>query len=185
MTKRTDIGGKIVCQGKARGAKNSKHNLSDPPSHNNQGGSPSRLSPGKVSPPRSPVIEPSPRSSPGLVAGYYAGCKFTEPPSASALPLPPQHWTQTHKSVMFPFRAIKIPSPVDQHHDFTQQLKLLLKVQAWSGGSLLVTSIDKKYKKTFIFIYYIYFYEWIHWEDVINIRYMLVASEHDSIWENN
>ncbi|CAH1131253.1 unnamed protein product [Ceutorhynchus assimilis] len=139
MTKKPDIKSKIVGQSKARGAKNhlTKNNLGGSPTfedsfNNRQGGSPTRMSPVKGSPPRSPVaFQPSLRSSPGLLAGHYAGCKFTEPPSASALPLPPPHWmqSQSKKSVILPFRAI-IPLPVDQNHDFSQQLKLLLQVQA-------------------------------------------------------
>lgn len=132
MTKRSDIGGKIISQGKARAAKYpNKHNYQGSPNHSIQGGPSSRLSPVMGSPVRSPVPEPSPRSSPGLLARHYAGCKFTEPPSASALPLPPQHWMQNNqRSVMLPFQTATIPCARDQHHNFTQQLKLLLKVQA-------------------------------------------------------
>jgi hypothetical protein len=39
------------------------------------------------------------RTSPGLVAGHYAGCKFTEPPLPSALPQPPQHWLQPTNTI--------------------------------------------------------------------------------------
>lgn len=130
MTKRSDIDGKIISQGKARAAKYPKHNYQGSPNHNNQGGSPPRLSPGIGSPIRSPSSEPSPRSSPGLLARHYAGCKFTEPPSASALPLPPQHWMQVKHSVMLPFQAAAMPCAIDQQQNFTQRLKLLLKVQA-------------------------------------------------------
>lgn len=130
MTKRNDVGGKIISQGKAQGAKYPKHNSQGSPSHNKQGGSPLRLSPVIGSPPRSPMAEPSPRLSPGLVARHYAGCKFTEPPSASALPLPPKHWTQLNRTVMLPFHATNKSCAIDQHQIFSQHLKQLLKVQA-------------------------------------------------------
>nr|CAH7748509.1 unnamed protein product [Callosobruchus chinensis] len=72
----------------------------------------------------------SPRTSPGLLAGHYAGCKFSEPPSPSQLPLPPKHWTQTNgaRQVRVPFHA----ALKADHHlaDGAQQLKMLLKVQA-------------------------------------------------------
>lgn len=89
-----------------------------------------RLSPVKGYP-RSPVRSPqgslgsSPRTSPGLLAGHYAGCKFSEPPSPSALPLPPKHWTQTTRSVRLPFHT-----PKSDYIDMASQLKIMLKVQA-------------------------------------------------------
>lgn len=67
----------------------------------------------------------SSRTSPGLLAGHYAGCKFSEPPSPSALPLPPQHWMQATRSVRLPFHSMK-----SDHNDVANQLKVLLKVQA-------------------------------------------------------
>lgn len=61
------------------------------------------------------------RSSP-TVNGFYAGAKFSEAPSAASLPKPPSHWT------------------AGCHHDPFQaqsnQLKFLLKIQAWSGNPL-------------------------------------------------
>lgn len=70
----------------------------------------------------------SPRTSPGLLAGHYAGCKWNEPPLPSALPLPPQHWMmQTSLSVLHPHRFVKGSV---QQPDIAQQLKVLLKVQA-------------------------------------------------------
>lgn len=75
----------------------------------------------------------SPRTSPGLLAGHYAGCKFTEPPSPSALPLPPQHWMQQNHHHQQQQRIIH--SFVDREktldmYDIAHQLKVLLKVQA-------------------------------------------------------
>lgn len=90
-----------------------------------------RLSPVKRHP-RSPTSSPqgslgsSPRTSPGLLAGHYAGCKFSEPPSPSALPLPPKHWMQTNRAVRLPFHS----SIKSDYSDVAQQLKVLLKVQA-------------------------------------------------------
>lgn len=79
----------------------------------------------------SPVrgVSPSsnPRTSPGLLAGHYAGCKFTEPPLPSALPPPPKHWIQTSHPVWTTFKP---EVPEQQSLDIAHQLKVLLKVQA-------------------------------------------------------
>ncbi|KAJ8919198.1 hypothetical protein NQ315_012186 [Exocentrus adspersus] len=85
------------------------------------------LTPVKVQPPSPKAnLKSSPRTSPGLLAGHYAGCKFLEPPLPSALPLPPQHWMQTTtRTLQLPFRSNK-----SDHYDVAQQLKVLLKVQA-------------------------------------------------------
>ncbi|CAH0559408.1 unnamed protein product [Brassicogethes aeneus] len=65
-------------------------------------------------------ISPNLRTSPG----HYAGCKFSEPPLPSALPLPPQHWMQApHTANILPFCATK-------SEQLAHQLKVLLKVQA-------------------------------------------------------
>lgn len=71
----------------------------------------------------------NPRTSPGLLAGHYAGCKWSEPPLPSALPLPPQHWMLKQQQQQ------RVPSKgssncVVQPTDIAQQLKVLLKVQA-------------------------------------------------------
>lgn len=68
----------------------------------------------------------SPRTSPGLLAGHYAGCKWNEPPLPSALPLPPQHWMlETSHPVLHFSNKNSVQQP-----DIAQQLKVLLKVQA-------------------------------------------------------
>ncbi|XP_018328291.1 proline-rich nuclear receptor coactivator 2-like [Agrilus planipennis] len=66
----------------------------------------------------------SPRTSPGLLAGHYAGCKWVEPPLPSALPPPPQHWMQKMSI------NCKFTKEASQPSDFTRQLKMLLNVQA-------------------------------------------------------
>ncbi|KAK9872708.1 hypothetical protein WA026_023413 [Henosepilachna vigintioctopunctata] len=58
------------------------------------------------------------------IGKQYAGCKWTEPPSPSALPHPPKHWMQTSKIFARPFQVCQT------EQDFSQQLKVLLKVQA-------------------------------------------------------
>lgn len=70
----------------------------------------------------------SPRTSPGLLAGHYAGCKFTEPPLPSALPLPPQHWMQQNQNNVL--RAFIEKQKPGEMTDIAHQLKVLLKVQA-------------------------------------------------------
>lgn len=55
------------------------------------------------------------RASPSA-NGFYAGAKFSEAPSAACLPKPPSHWTTFCHD---PFQAQ------------SNQLKLLLKIQAW------------------------------------------------------
>lgn len=87
-----------------------------------------RLSPVRVPSSTASSQGSSPRTSPGLLAGHYAGCKWTEPPLPSALPLPPQHWMmQTSRAVLHPHLY---PKNSVQQPDIAQQLKVLLKVQA-------------------------------------------------------
>lgn len=61
----------------------------------------------------------TPRSSPSLGC-HYAGAKFSEPPSPDALPKPPMHWAP-HGSPH---------GGRDQFFEISQQLKMMLKVQA-------------------------------------------------------
>ncbi|KAJ8968008.1 hypothetical protein NQ314_002542 [Rhamnusium bicolor] len=134
MAKKHVDGGRIVTSGKVRAARcptkvpNCHQGSPSQRSSPNKNGEPhlQRLSPVRVhsqSPQGS--LGSSPRTSPGLLAGHYAGCKFSEPPLPSALPLPPQHWMQTTRSVRLPFHSTK-----SDHSDVAQQLKVLLKVQA-------------------------------------------------------
>lgn len=85
-------------------------------------------SPERVQTPSSGGSNSSPRTSPGLLAGHYAGCKFSEPPLPSALPLPPQHWMQQQQQQ----QNLKKQHPIKHHPemDIAHQLKVLLKVQA-------------------------------------------------------
>lgn len=84
----------------------------------------SRLSPSKT-PTSTGSPGSSPRTSPGLLAGYYAGCKWSEPPLPSALPRPPQHWMPSTSTVQRAFHVKKSEQP-----DISYQLKVLLNVQA-------------------------------------------------------
>lgn len=81
----------------------------------------------------SPKLKPSPRASPSkegslrsspTIGGHYAGAKFSEPPAPTSLPKPPLHWTSLMSG------PLNIRERVDQSHDITHQLKILLNVQA-------------------------------------------------------
>lgn len=61
----------------------------------------------------------TPRSSPSLGV-HYAGAKFSEPPSPDTLPKPPMRWNLTAHS----------PGNKDRFMEISQQLKMILKVQA-------------------------------------------------------
>lgn len=82
------------------------------------------------SPTRGGSPSTSPRTSPGLLAGHYAGCKFTEPPLPSALPPPPKHWMQMQHPIRSTTMSYKPEVPEQQQLDISHQLKVLLKVQA-------------------------------------------------------
>ncbi|KAG5875387.1 hypothetical protein JTB14_023361 [Gonioctena quinquepunctata] len=132
MSKKHLESGGILC-GNTRAArcplKASSHQGSPPQRCSPFGGecSVQRLNPkrGQSQSPQGSNQGSSPRTSPGLVAGHYAGCKFSEPPLPSALPLPPQHWMQSSRTLRLPFHPV-----VSDHRDVTQQLRMLLKVQA-------------------------------------------------------
>lgn len=129
------VGGKIVTSGKLCAT---RHPSKVKVSNAHQGSSMQRSLPNKNEPhqpkltpvrvqPQSPQdsSKSSPRTSPGLLAGHYAGCKFSEPPLPSALPLPPEHWKTTTRALQLTFHSNK-----SDHNDVAQQLKVLLKVQA-------------------------------------------------------
>ncbi|KAG8231831.1 hypothetical protein J437_LFUL008602 [Ladona fulva] len=68
----------------------------------------------------SPSKEGSPRVSP-TIGGFYAGAKFSDPPSPAALPKPPSHWTSC---------AHMPHGRSEKCVDMTNRLKFLLKVHA-------------------------------------------------------
>lgn len=69
---------------------------------------------------------PSSRTSPGLLAGHFAGGKWSEPPSPASLPKPPQHWTQ----LIFNNNCSKFANSKLQQTDIASQSKVLLNVRA-------------------------------------------------------
>lgn len=83
-------------------------------------------SPNYSMPRLSPSKEGSPRTSPSL-GGFYAGAKFSEPPSPAALPKPPMHWTSA-KGI---FMATGCSFPSERADMITGHLKMLLNVSAW------------------------------------------------------
>ncbi|XP_060825445.1 proline-rich nuclear receptor coactivator 2-like [Bombus pascuorum] len=63
--------------------------------------------------------EYSPRGSP--TSSFYAGAKFSEPPSPASLPKPPSHWTK---------RLMSSCQQSDRSCDISNHLKMILNVQA-------------------------------------------------------
>lgn len=53
---------------------------------------------------------------------FYAGAKFSEPPSPASLPKPPSHWTT---------RLMSSCQQADRSCDISNHLKMILNVQAW------------------------------------------------------
>lgn len=76
----------------------------------------------------SPSKEGSPRSSPTF-GTFYAGAKFSEPPSPTALPKPPSHWTATLYMSSSGALPLFLSSRVDKCHEISH-LKMLLNVPA-------------------------------------------------------
>ncbi|XP_044018071.1 proline-rich nuclear receptor coactivator 2-like [Aphidius gifuensis] len=68
----------------------------------------------------SPLRYDSPRHG-SPTNSYYAGAKFSEPPSPASLPKPPSHWTT---------RLINSCQRSEACCNFSNQLKIMLNVQA-------------------------------------------------------
>lgn len=77
----------------------------------------------------SPSKEGSPGTSPTLGV-FYAGAKFSEPPSPTALPKPPTHWTSCVYMASGTFPLIS-PQRPEKCREISNQLKMLLNVSAW------------------------------------------------------
>lgn len=78
----------------------------------------------------------SPRS-PGL--SYFAGAKWTDPPSPTALPLPPIHWTQQTKHCT----TLNFCNKEEASANIGGQLKMLLHTQAWPVKTTFI-NIDNR-----------------------------------------
>ncbi|KAJ9601299.1 hypothetical protein L9F63_000521 [Diploptera punctata] len=77
----------------------------------------------------SPSKEGSPRSSPTLGV-FYAGAKFSEPPSPTALPKPPTHWTSCMYMTSGNTFPLISPERPEKCREISHQLKMLLNVSA-------------------------------------------------------
>lgn len=83
----------------------------------------------KLKPRASPSKEGSPRTSPTLGV-FYAGAKFSEPPSPTALPKPPTHWTSCMYMASGSTFPLISPQRPDKCREISHQLKMLLNVSA-------------------------------------------------------
>jgi hypothetical protein len=77
----------------------------------------------------SPSKEGSPRTSPTLGV-FYAGAKFSEPPSPTALPKPPTHWTSCMYMASGSTFPLISPQRPEKCREISDQLKVLLNVSA-------------------------------------------------------
>jgi hypothetical protein len=84
----------------------------------------------RLKPRASPSKEGSPRTSPTLGV-FYAGAKFSEPPSPTALPKPPTHWTSCMYMASGSTFSLISPQRPEKCREISDQLKVLLNVSAW------------------------------------------------------
>lgn len=83
----------------------------------------------RLKPRASPSKEGSPRTSPTLGV-FYAGAKFSEPPSPTALPKPPTHWTSCMYMASGSTFPLISPQRPEKCREISDQLKVLLNVSA-------------------------------------------------------